>query len=142
MAVTPTSETTITPKDIAAASAAIDPALLPSVGDTTKFKQAFLRLLTYTLARDIHTARQRDWWIATAMAVRENVLARLIVTQGVHNNQNVRRLYYFSLEYLMGRLMENSLYNSGQFEVAVSALKELGIKFEDIREQEVDMGLG
>ena len=142
MAVTPKSESTVPVKDTAAASAAIDPALLPTVGDTAKFKQAILRHLTYTLARDIHTARQRDWWIATAMAVRENILARLIVTQGVHNNSNVRRLYYFSLEYLMGRLMENSLYNSGHFEVAVSALKELGIKFEDIREQEGDMGLG
>ncbi|HEY9154718.1 MAG TPA: glycogen/starch/alpha-glucan family phosphorylase, partial [Opitutaceae bacterium] len=142
MAVTPTSDSTLTVKDTAAASAAIDPALLPTGGDTAKFKQSILRHLTFTLARDIHTARQRDWWIATAMAVRENILARLIVTQGVHNNNNVRRLYYFSLEYLMGRLMENSLYNSGQFDVAVNALKELGIKFDDIREQEVDMGLG
>ena len=143
MAVTPRSESSsVTSKDSAAASAAIDPALLPTGVDTVKFKQSILRHLTFTLARDVHTARQRDWWIATAMAVRENILARLIVTQGVHNNQNVRRLYYFSLEYLMGRLMENSLYNSGHFEVAVAALKELGIKFEDIREQEVDMGLG
>jgi starch phosphorylase len=64
------------------------------------------------------------------------------VTQRVHNEQNVRRLYYFSLEYLMGRLMENCLYNSGHFATAVAALKELGIDFETIREQEVDMGLG
>jgi glycogen phosphorylase len=111
-------------------------------GDTAKFKQAILRHLTYTLARDTHTAQARDWWIATAMAAREHILARLIVTQGVHNEQNVRRLYYLSLEYLMGRLMENSLYNSGQFEVAVAALRELGIDFQTIREQEVDMGLG
>ncbi|HEU5079450.1 MAG TPA: glycogen/starch/alpha-glucan phosphorylase [Opitutaceae bacterium] len=117
-------------------------ALTVGAADTTKFKQSILRHLTYTLARDHHTAKPRDWWIATAMAVREQILARLIVTQGVHNQKNVRRLYYFSLEYLMGRLMENVLYNSGHFDVAVAALKELGIDFEIIREQEVDMGLG
>ena len=86
-------------------------ALTVGAADTTKFKQSILRHLTYTLARDHHTAKPRDWWIATAMAVREQILARLIVTQGVHNQKNVRRLYYFSLEYLMGRLMENVLYN-------------------------------
>ncbi|PTY05798.1 glycogen phosphorylase [Opitutaceae bacterium EW11] len=123
-------------------------ALLPesaapfAVADTAKMKQAILRHLTYTLARDTHTARPRDWWIATAMAVREHILARLIVTQGTHNDHNVRRLYYFSLEYLMGRLMRNALYNSDQYEVTVNALKELGVDFETIREQEVDMGLG
>ena len=110
--------------------------------DNSKFKQSILRHLTYTLARDTHTAVARDWWISTALAVREHILARLIVTQGVHNDQNVRRLYYLSLEYLMGRLMENNLYNTGLVEAAAGALKELGVNYEEIREQEVDMGLG
>ncbi|MBK9990910.1 MAG: glycogen/starch/alpha-glucan phosphorylase [Verrucomicrobia bacterium] len=110
--------------------------------DNVKIKQSILRHLTYTLARDTHTAGTRDWWISTALAVREHVLARLIVTQGVHNDQNVRRLYYFSLEYLMGRLMENNLYNTGIVESTVTALRELGVDYEKVREQEVDMGLG
>jgi starch phosphorylase len=110
--------------------------------DNIKIKQSILRHLTYTLARDTHTAGTRDWWISTALAVREHVLARLIVTQGVHNDQNVRRLYYFSLEYLMGRLMENNLYNTGIVEATVAALRELGVDYDKVREQEVDMGLG
>ena len=112
------------------------------IAESVKLKQAILRHLTYTLARDIHTATTRDWWIATAMAVRESILARLIATQGVHNEQNVRRLYYLSLEYLMGRLTENNVYNTDHFDAVVTALKELGIDFNEIREQEVDMGLG
>jgi starch phosphorylase len=112
------------------------------VPESAKLKQAILRHLTYTLARDVHTATTRDWWIATAMAVRESILARLIATQGVHNDQNVRRLYYLSLEYLMGRLTENNVYNTDHFDAVVTALKELGIDFNEIREQEVDMGLG
>ncbi|MBL9206054.1 MAG: glycogen/starch/alpha-glucan family phosphorylase, partial [Opitutaceae bacterium] len=117
-----------------------DAATVESVN--VKFKQSILRHLTYTLARDMGTAGPRDWWIATAMAVRETILARLIVTQGVHNDQNVRRLYYLSLEYLMGRLLENNLYNTGLIEAARTALGELGVDYDTIREQEVDMGLG
>ena len=106
------------------------------------FKQAILRNLTYSLARDTATAKPRDWWIATSMAVREQILARLLDTQEVHNKQNVRRLYYFSLEYLMGRLFENNLYNIGVYDEARAALKELGVDWEIVRESEVDMGLG
>ena len=131
-------------KSVSAASAVVTatPFESSSVSESAKLKQAILRHLTYTLARDIHTATTRDWWIATAMAVRESILARLIATQGVHNDQNVRRLYYLSLEYLMGRLTENNVYNTDHFDAVVTALKELGIEFSEIREQEVDMGLG
>jgi hypothetical protein len=96
--------------------------------DTAKFKQSILRHLTYTLARDQGSATPRDWWIATASAVREQVLARLLATQAVHNKENVRRLYYLSLEYLMGRLMENNLQNTGLTEAARTALAELGVR--------------
>ena len=106
------------------------------------FKQAILSNLTYSLARDRATAQPRDWWIATSMAVREQILSRLLDTQEVHNKENVRRLYYFSLEYLMGRLFENNLYNAGVYDEARAALKELGIDWEIVRESEVDMGLG
>ncbi|MBP7142112.1 MAG: glycogen/starch/alpha-glucan phosphorylase [Opitutaceae bacterium] len=117
---------------------------LPSIAESTSvhFKQSILRNLTATLARDRVTAVPRDWWIATAMATRETILARLISTQRVHNEQNVRRLYYLSLEYLMGRLLENNLHNTGLMEAARTALQELGVDFESVREAEVDMGLG
>jgi starch phosphorylase len=118
------------------------PDLPEAPNGSAKMKQAILRHLAYTLARDLHTATARDWWIATALAVRETILARLIATQAVHNGQNVRRLYYLSLEYLMGRLTENNVYNTAHFDDVGVALKELGIEFAEIREQEVDMGLG
>ena len=94
----------------------------PSVAESTSihFKQSILRHLTSTLARDRVTAVPRDWWIATAMATRDAILARLIATQRVHNEQNVRRLYYLSLEYLMGRLLENNLYNTDLMDAAIS----------------------
>jgi starch phosphorylase len=106
------------------------------------FRSLILRHLTSTLARHPSTATSRDWWIATALSVRDTIHERLIATQAVHNEQNVRRIYYFSLEYLMGRLFGNNLLATGLLGAAEAALKDLGQDFEKIRESEVDMGLG
>ncbi|MDB6128438.1 MAG: malP [Verrucomicrobia bacterium] len=100
------------------------------------------RHLISTLARPPSSATPRDWWVATALAVRDTIHERMIATQAVHNAQNVRRIYYFSLEYLMGRLFGNNLLATGLFETAKAALTSLGQDFEEIRESEVDMGLG
>ncbi len=66
----------------------------------------------------------------------------MIATQAVHNEKNVRRIYYFSLEYLMGRLFGNNLLATGLLDTAKDALKSLGQDFEKIRQAEADMGLG
>ena len=105
-------------------------------------RSLILRHLTSTLARHPSTATSRDWWVATALSVRDTIHERLIATQAVHNEQNVRRIYYFSLEYLMGRLFGNNLLATGLLGAAEAALKGLGQDFEKIRESEVDMGLG
>ena len=142
MSVSPKAKKSTATAKSASAGVAILPHRRASDEPVIAFKQAILRNLTYSLARDTATAKPHDWWIATSMAVREQILARLLDTQGVHNKQNVRRLYYFSLEYLMGRLFENNLYNIGVYDEARAALKELGVDWEIVRESEVDMGLG
>ena len=101
-----------------------------------------LRHLVSTLARHAGSATPRDWWVATALAVRDTIHERMIATQAVHNANNVRRIYYFSLEYLMGRLFGNNLLATGLLDTAQSALESLGQDFEKIREAEMDMGLG
>jgi len=125
------------------AAPAID-AGAPNPGDPRHevLRSLILRHLRSTLARDPQTATVRDWWISTAMAVRDYILERFIETQGVHTGQNVRRLYYLSLEYLMGRLLGTNLYNTGLFEDCVKAVNSLGLDFETIRQSEEDMGLG
>src|SRR4051812_33574817 len=84
------------------------------------------RHLVSTLARHPSSATPRDWWVATALAVRDTIHERMIATQAVHNAENVRRIYYFSLEYLMGRLMGNNLLATGLLETAQAALTSLG----------------
>jgi starch phosphorylase len=100
------------------------------------------RHLVSTLARHTGSATPRDWWVATVLAMRDTIHERMIETQAVHNAQNVRRVYYFSLEYLMGRLFGSNLIATGQIEIARAALASLGQDFDQIREAEGDMGLG
>jgi starch phosphorylase len=115
-----------------------------ATGDTPVdvLRSLIQRHLVSTLARHTASATPRDWWVATALAVRDTIHERMIATQAVHNAQNVRRVYYFSLEYLMGRLFGNNLLATGLFDAARQALAGLGQDFEKIRESEVDMGLG
>jgi glycogen phosphorylase len=105
-------------------------------------RSLILRHLTSTLARHQAGATERDWWVATALAVRDGIHHRMIATQSVHAEKNVRRLYYFSMEYLMGRLFESNLHATDQLETARAALAGLGVDFDEIRESELDMGLG
>lgn len=105
-------------------------------------KTSILNHLRYSLARDTVTATPRDWWLATCYATRDRILERFITTQAVHHKTNTRRVYYLSLEYLMGRLFNDTLNNTGLMEPAKAALESLGLDFEVIQEEEVDMGLG
>ncbi len=94
------------------------------------------------LARDTETATSRDWWISTAKAVRTILVERMLATQAKYYQKNVKRLYYFSLEFLMGRLFSNSLYGAGVFGEVEEALSRLGLDLEELRKEEYDMALG
>jgi starch phosphorylase len=107
-----------------------------------EFREAILRHLKSTFARDTVTASRNDWWLATCMAARDLTLERYISTQTVHVNKNVRRVYYLSLEYLMGRVLSNNLVNLRVRKAAAAALKSLGQDLETVANEEADMGLG
>ncbi|MFQ3670393.1 MAG: glycogen/starch/alpha-glucan phosphorylase [Verrucomicrobiia bacterium] len=105
-------------------------------------KKAILDHLKFTLARDPTTATQRDWWICVAKAVQDRIIERMIATMEVHHRENVRRVYYLSLEFLMGRLLSNNIYNANIYRETEQAAAELGLCLDDIRNEEYDMGLG
>lgn len=107
-----------------------------------EFREAILRHLKSTFARDTVTATRNDWWLATCMAARDLTLERYISTQAIHVNKNVRRVYYLSLEYLMGRVLSNNLVNLRVRKAAAAALKSLGQDLEAVADEEADMGLG
>lgn len=101
-----------------------------------------LNQLKFSLARDPETASTRDWWIATSKAVQSIIIERMIATQGTHHRENVRRVYYLSLEFLMGRLFVNSMYSAGILKEVETALEKLGLDMDTLRNEEYDMGLG
>jgi len=108
----------------------------------TPIDHFILNQLKFALARDPETATKRDWWIATSKAVQSIIIERMIATQTVHHHQNVRRVYYLSLEFLMGRLFVNSMYSAGVLQEVHDALEKLGLDMDELRGEEYDMGLG
>ena len=109
---------------------------------TTGLRALVQNQLKFSLARDRTTASKRDWWIATSKAVQSLIIERMLATQEVHHQRNVKRVCYLSLEFLMGRLFSNSLYSVGIFQEMEAAVKELGIDLDELRREEYDMGLG
>jgi len=115
----------------------------PSI-DTSVFglKTLIQNHLKFSLARDPQNASKHDWWLATSKAVQSVIIERMIATQSRHHSTNTRRLYYLSLEFLMGRLYINSFHSAGVYQNMEQAVQELGMDIEVLRGEEYDMGLG
>jgi starch phosphorylase len=94
------------------------------------------------LAREPNSAALRDWCQADIYALRDRILERYIATQKAQHTSNCRRVYYLSMEYLMGRLLRDNLYNCELFDLNKEALHQLGICYDVMERQEEDMGLG
>ncbi len=106
------------------------------------FENQIIDELKYSMARDSVSASRRDWWIATSMAIQRVIIARMMKTLAVHNEGNVRRVHYFSMEFLMGRLFANNMLAAGVFDEVSDALRSLGHPLENTRDEEYDMALG
>ena len=102
----------------------------------------FAENLEFRLIRDRITATGEDAYFALSLAIRDRLVRKWLRTQHQYNQKDVKRVYYLSLEYLMGRLLGNSLINMDYYEECYKILKEDGYSLEEIREFENDMGLG
>ena len=107
-----------------------------------ELKFSIERHLHQTLARDRNSATPRDWWLASCYAINDQILQRLSENQIEQKRKDVKRVYYFSLEYLMGRLLNTNVDNLDFKDTLIEALKDFGQDFELIRQEESDMGLG
>ena len=107
-----------------------------------ELKKDFMHNRKYALAKDHYTATQYDNFRSMALSIRDRLIARWILTQQRYHDKNCKRVYYLSLEFLIGRLLENNILNLGLSEVSTEAMDELGINLEDLYEQEADAGLG
>jgi len=105
---------------------------------------ALLDRLTRTLGKNPDSATARDIYDALSLAVREELTLRWLATQRRVANAHVKRVCYFSVEYLPGRSLLNALSSleGGLLQEARAALREMGHDLDDIAAQEVDPGLG
>lgn len=105
-------------------------------------KRAVADHVTYTLARDRTLATDRDFYMSTAWSVRDRLASHWANTQQRYARDDAKRVYYLSLEFLMGRTLGNALINLGLQSAAPEALEELGLSYAALEEMEPDAGLG
>src|SRR3984893_13056496 len=110
--------------------------------DVAAIRDAIVNKLTYAIGKRVVTARPRDWFVATALAARDRVVERWIATNDEAHRTRRKRVYYLSLEFLIGRLLIDSLTNMEMIEQTRAALAELGVDLEELRELEPDAALG
>ena len=106
------------------------------------FRTAILTKLRYMVAKEPSHAREHDWFMATALAVRDRIIDRWSETTRKAYRDGRKRVYYFSLEFLIGRLLFDALSSLGLVDTAREALAELGVNLDRLRNLEPDAALG
>lgn len=110
--------------------------------DAESIKQSFAHHMEYSLGKDEYSATDHDCYSSMALTARDRLIERWIATQQTYYNKKAKRVYYLSLEFLIGRTLGNSLINLDLYGEAHKAMKELGYSLEELREKEWDAGLG
>lgn len=98
--------------------------------------------LHHTLAVSQSKETDGDWYLAFSVGLRDQLAERWMKTQDCYAGKKVRRAYYLSLEFLIGRLLGNNAMNMGLYDKCREALADGELSWEDMQEMERDPGLG
>ncbi|MFC2140503.1 glycogen/starch/alpha-glucan phosphorylase [Candidatus Auribacterota bacterium] len=104
--------------------------------------RSFLARRAYSLAKDEYSATLNDNFKALAITIRDRVIERWIETQQRYHKDNEKRVYYLSLEFLMGRLLGTNMQNLELWDEVKKAMETLGLDIKAMRNCEADAGLG
>uniref|UniRef100_A0A669D5G3 Alpha-1,4 glucan phosphorylase n=1 Tax=Oreochromis niloticus TaxID=8128 RepID=A0A669D5G3_ORENI len=115
---------------------------LAGVENVSDLKQNFNRHLHFTLVKDRNVATRRDYYFALAHTVRDHLIGRWIRTQQYYYEKDPKRVYYLSLEFYMGRTLQNTMVNLGLENACDEAMYQLGLEMEELEDMEEDAGLG
>jgi starch phosphorylase len=105
-------------------------------------REAVLAKLTYSVGKDPVAASQRDWFLAVAFATRDIIVDRWMHSTRDTYQDDRKRVYYLSLEFLIGRMLFDSMTNLGIVEPMRVALSQLGVDLVVLRRIEPDAALG
>jgi glycogen phosphorylase len=111
-------------------------------GVAEPLREAILAKLTYVLGKDAASAGSHDWFMATALAVRDRIVDRWIESNRRAEAGTRKRVYYFSVEFLIGRLLFDAVSNLQLREPLREALGGLGVDLDELRAFEPDAALG
>jgi starch phosphorylase len=110
--------------------------------DVNAITASFAHRMTYSVARDHYTATLLDAFQASALSIRDRLMDRWFLTQDAYYRKDVKRVYYLSLEFLLGRSCRANLLNLGAERQFEEALREIGYDSTILEEHEPDAGLG
>ena len=110
--------------------------------DLPALKRAIANKLLFTVGKDPEAAQPIDWLHAAAYAVRDQLVERWVSTTRAKNAQDVKHVYYLSMEFLMGRTFSNALIALELHATVRQALAELGVDMDAVAELEPDAALG
>ena len=110
--------------------------------DVAHLKLSIANKLIYTVGKDPVTAQPQDWLQATALAVRDRLVERWMKTTRAQYKQDVKRVYYLSMEFLIGRTFTNALLALDIFQDVRQALTEMDVDFDKLVDLEHDAALG
>ncbi len=105
-------------------------------------EQSFRYHLESTLVKDKNTATKSDVYRALVLSVRDMLIRKWLRTRDEYARRDVKKVYYLSLEFLMGRLLSTTLINIGYYDTCRDIMQSIGYDLDEIVEEEKDMGLG
>ncbi len=110
--------------------------------DVDSVRRAVADHLQFSQGKDEHTATAMDRYFAVAYAVRDRMMRRWVQTQQHYYRSDAKRVYYLSMEFLLGKALESNLINLGLLDTMREALDGLGLELDDLYPEEPDAGLG
>ena len=110
--------------------------------DVASVGKSVVNRLVFSVGKDDIMATTRDWFHATAFMTRDRLIERWMETMRSYYAADAKRVYYLSMEFLMGRTLMNSLLNLGFEKECGEALQQQGIDLRQVREMEFDAALG
>jgi glycogen phosphorylase len=105
-------------------------------------KKSIVRHLRHSLGKEWPPGSLRDIYLALGLSLRDRLVERMLKTERRYRRGVVKRVYYLSMEYQIGRSLGNNLCNMGMLDACREALLDIGVEMEEIREQEGDASLG
>jgi len=117
-------------------------AIETSEENSLQFVKLIEHHIRFTLAKRRIDLSSHDWYRATAMVVRDVLVEKMLATRAAFDRKDAKKLYYLSLEFLIGRSLENNLFNLGVLDICREYLANNGVDLFPLFEEEPDAALG